>query len=212
MPDFCGALEGEFFESGVGFSEDADGEGVEEFVGDDEGLVAGCFEGGDEGAVPGAFLGEGFLLPLAEVWGDLDEVVVELAAFEKGEGGADVAGEGAISRAALDDGEGFSECLPLEGDPARDGGGERLVELRGGGEIPPVAEDGAGGGVVSARAVKRVGHELVEADGGIIDGHRPPLPIGAEFSDEVFAGLDVEFSGSEDGDVVDGKDDLGAPE
>ena len=75
----------------------------------------------------------------------------------------DIIGEGSISGAEFDDGEGGAVVFPLVLNPLSDTPREEFCQLRGGSEIATRSEDGAGAGVVAVGSVESLGHEVVEA-------------------------------------------------
>ena len=154
-------IEEEFF---ARVAENADGEGVEKFVGNNQGLGADCLKGFFEGQMPVPFSLKSIFLALAEVWGDFDEVVVQFSSIEKAEMLADVASESAIAGAEFDNGEILTLSLPGFNNPKGQSRGESGGEFRRGGEITSRTENRPLAGVVSAGAIKGLLHESVETN------------------------------------------------
>ena len=95
--------------------EDADGEGVEEFVGDDEGFETGGLERFGEIGVPITFV-DG-LLARGKMGGDFDKTVVEFSSGQPRKVFTNVGGESAITGAEFDDGKAFTLPFPGVLDP-----------------------------------------------------------------------------------------------
>ena len=170
LVDECAFVGVAFGPDAVAAGELADGEGVEELVGQqDQGA------GGEllDGVVPGRG-GEAACLLGAEARGGLDEMqaegLVEIGG-DLGDGPEGVLHEGAAAGAAFDEEHrvGAAERMPDDGGPGAQEFAEDLGDLRRGGEVLEGVFFRVVGGVGA-------GHEVVEAFHRSCGSHPPPAP------------------------------------
>ncbi len=168
-PDFaeglCGCGEVEFLPTVAVVTEDAAGEGIEEFVGVNDGVaIAGLERRREIGVKLGAAERGVAALDFAQRGGGIDEMKLGAPAQEGWEIFPDGGGERAIARAYFDE---VADAVMFQGGrgPRGDGFGERGRNFCRGGEVAAGAYGGNAPRVVAVSGImKREGHEALKGD------------------------------------------------